>query len=77
MADYTYGKVIKTCHEWHIPGAGFGGFGTPIVEIQKAIDAAATIYESVTGCAPRHDDWLRAYAADDEIVLWFEEGQLY
>lgn len=73
MADYTYGKTTKIRHEWRIPGAQFGGFGTPIVEIQKAIRAAENTYESVTGNKPTYDNWLCAYAADDEIVLWFEE----
>jgi len=73
MADFRYGRVTRVRHEWAVPGADFGGHGAPIAEVWKAINSAETLYVEIFGKEPTYDDWLRVYAADDEIIFWFEE----
>lgn len=73
MASYTYSKIARIRHEWRVPGAAFGGFGAAIAEFHKAVAAAHSVYKTIFGSDPTHDDWLRVYAADDDVVLWFEE----
>lgn len=73
MADYTYRRVTRIRHEWRIPNASFGGHGTAIAEVHKAIASAEQRHREIHGKEPFYDDWLRVWAADEEIVLWFEE----
>lgn len=73
MADYVHRVVTTRRHIWAIPNAEFGGHGAAIAEVHKAITAAENTYRTVIGKEPTHDDWLRVYAADDEILLWFDE----
>lgn len=75
MSDsYTYHAVTRVRHEWRVSGATCGGWGTPVAELHKALAAAETKYRDVFHVIGNlHDDWLRVYAADDEVVLWFEE----
>jgi hypothetical protein len=73
MADFVYRKTTRVRHEWAIPGATAGGHGAAVAEFYKAIASAETAYRAIFGKDPTYDDWLRFYAADDEIVLWFEE----
>lgn len=71
MADYTHREVTSTRHEWRIPNAEHGGWGAAIAEVHKAIAAAENRYREIYGKDPTYDDWLRVWAADDEIVLFF------
>ncbi|RBO78312.1 hypothetical protein [Nocardia puris] len=73
MASYTHRIVTNRRHIWAIPHAEYGGHGAAIAEVQKAITAAEHAYRAATGKEPAYDDWLRVYAADDEILLWFDE----
>ncbi|MFE3081813.1 hypothetical protein [Nocardia tengchongensis] len=73
MASYEHREVHRIRHEWRVPGAGHGGWGAAIAEVQKAIHAAENRYQQVFGKEPSFDDWLRVWAADDEIVFWFEQ----
>lgn len=73
MADYEHRRITTHRHEYGIKNATHGGFGVPVAEIEKAIEAAARLYTDLLGHPPRHDDWLRVWAADDEVILWFEE----
>lgn len=73
MADYTYRQVSHIRHEWHVPGADYGGWGSAIAEVWKAIASAENTYREVFGKEPTTDNWLRVWAADDRIVLFFEQ----
>lgn len=75
MASYAHREVHRIRHEWHVPGAEHGGWGAAVAEVQKAIHAAANRYREVFGkeSSPVHDDWLRVWAGDDELILWFEQ----
>ena len=73
MASYTHRDVHRIRHEWRVPGAGFGGWGAAVAEVHKAIAAAENRYREVMGREPDTDHWLRVWAADDELVLWFEQ----
>ncbi len=77
MADYIYRKVIRTRHEWRVPNAQHDGRGAAIAEIHKAIASAENRYCEIYGKEPTYDDWLRVWAGDEDIVLFFEqeEGQ--
>jgi hypothetical protein len=72
MATYTHGTRTTVRHEWKVPGATYGGHGAAIEELLKAMSAARITYIDMTGSEPFHDDWLRVYAADDEVILFFE-----
>lgn len=72
MATYTHGTRTTVRHEWKIPGATYGGHGAAIEEVLKAISDARVAYTDLHGAEPFYDDWLRVYAADDEVVLFFE-----
>ncbi|WP_405137451.1 hypothetical protein [Nocardia sp. NBC_01388] len=72
MASYEHREVQRTRYEWRVPGATYGGWGSAVAEVHKAIAAAETRYREVMGKDPTHDDWLRVWAEDDDIVLWFE-----
>jgi len=72
MATYTHGTRTTVRHEWKVPGATYGGHGAAIEEVLKAISAARVTYTDLTGSEPLYDDWLRVYAADDEVILFFE-----
>lgn len=72
MATYSHRTRTIVRHEWSVPGATSGGFGACIGELEKAIAAAEVTYKDLHGKAPTFDDWLRVYAADDDIILFFE-----
>lgn len=72
MATYTHGTRTTVRHEWKIPDATYGGHGAAIEEVLKAISAARVAYTDLHGAEPFYDDWLRVYAADDEVILFFE-----
>lgn len=72
MASYTYGTRTTIRHEWRVPGATFGSHGAAVAELHKALAAAEIYYKDVHGADPYYDDWLRIYAADDDIILFFE-----
>jgi hypothetical protein len=73
VADFTYRRKVRVRHEWRVPGATFGGHGVAVAELYKAISSAENRYIEIFGKASTYDDWLRIYAADDDILLWFEE----
>lgn len=73
MADYVHRIVTTRRHVWALPHAEYGGHGVAIEEFHKAIAAAEQQYRSLTGKEPSHDDWLRVWSADDEVLLWFDE----
>lgn len=73
MASYIHQEVTRIRHEWRVPGAEHGGWGAAIAEVHKAIAAAEARYREIYGMAPSFGDWLRVWAADEEIVLWFEQ----
>jgi hypothetical protein len=73
MADFTYRRVTQIRHEWTLPGASPGGWGVAIAEVFKAVASAENMYAEIFGHQPTYDDWLRVYASDDAVVLWFEE----
>lgn len=75
MASYTYGVTTIVRHAWRVPGATYGGHGAAVGELLKAVAAAKSAYEELHGSEPWHDDWLRIYAADDEVVMFFETDQ--
>lgn len=72
MASYEYQITTIIRHAWRVPGAAYGGHGAAIAELQEAVHAAKNTYVELHGSEPFHDDWLRVYAADDEVVLFFE-----
>lgn len=72
MATYTHGTRTTVRHEWKIPDATYGGHGAAIEEVLKAISAARVAYTDLHGAEPFYDDWLRVYAADNEVILFFE-----
>lgn len=69
-----YEKRVRIVHryEYSVPGALPGGHGVPIAELHKAIERAEVDYKAAHGTEPRHDDWLRVFACDEEIVAVFE-----
>lgn len=73
MADYVHRIVTTRRHIWALPDAEYGGHGVAIEELHKAFAAAEQHYRTVHGKDPRSDDWLRVWAADDEVLLWFDE----
>ena len=72
MATYDYHITTIVRHTWRVPGAAYGGHGAAIAEFQKAVHAARNTYVQLHGSEPLYDDWLRVYAADDEVVLFFD-----
>lgn len=50
-----------------------GGHGAAVAELHKAIAAAENGYREIYGKDPTYDDWLRVWAADEDIVLFFVE----
>lgn len=77
MADYMSRRVRVTRYEWRIPRAEFGGPGAVVAEVYKVLSAAEVAWRGVYGKEPAYDDWLRVWAADDDVVFWFlgEEEQ--
>ena len=73
MASYKHRIITTRRHEWGLKNAEHGGFGVPIAEVQKAIASAQNSYETIHGRPPNDNRWLCVWAADDEIVLWFDE----
>ncbi|WP_342801003.1 hypothetical protein [Nocardia sp. No.11] len=72
MAIYEKRVRIVRRTEYAVPGALPGGHGVPIAELYKAIAAAEADYRATHGTEPRHDDWLRLFAYDEEIVAVLE-----
>lgn len=72
MATYTASVETRIRYTWRVPGALYGGHGAAIEELNKAEAAARHTYIEVHGAEPYYDDWLRIYAADDDIVMFFE-----
>lgn len=73
MASYTHQEVHHIRHEWRVPGALYGGWGAAIAEVHKAIAAAEIAYEKTFARKPTGDDWLRVWAGDEDVVLFFEQ----
>lgn len=71
--SYVHREVYRVRHEWRVPGATYSGWGAAIAEVHRAITAAERRYLEVTGREPNSDDWLRVWAGDDDIVLFFEQ----
>lgn len=69
-----YEKRIRTIKriEYAVPGATPGGHGVPVAELNKALAAAMVDYRAAHGADPRHDDWVRVFAYDDEVVVVLE-----
>lgn len=65
-------ETTSTRYEFVVPGAAFGGFGAAVADVEDAIRMARLKYRGVFGSDSTFDDWLRVYAADDEIVFWFD-----
>ena len=72
MATYTRTTTVRTRHAWHVPGATYGSHGAAIEELFKAVSAARVAYTDMHGAEPFYDDWLRVYAEDDRITLFFD-----
>lgn len=72
MATYTASEETRIRYTWRVPGATYGGHGAAVEELHKAVNAARHKYVEVHGAEPFYDDWLRVYAADDDIMLFFE-----
>ncbi len=72
MASYTKRTHTIRRTEYAVPGAELHGRGVPIAELNKALAAAMIDYRAAIGEDPRHDDWVRVFASDDEIVFVLE-----
>lgn len=75
MAEFYHRVETWTRELWIIPHATHGGIGAPIVEMYRAIASAEERFQEIYGRTPQHDDWLRMWAADDEIILFFDTNK--
>jgi len=72
MADYTTETVTRRIRRWIIPAAE--PWGAASAEIGKAWAVAELAYREHHGIPkeqPLHDDALRFYVRDEEIVIEF------
>jgi hypothetical protein len=69
MADYSARTVVITRREWTLDTEPYA---TAIGEVEKAIAAAETQYQSDFGHTPTFDDWLRVRTEDNLIVFYYE-----
>ncbi len=76
MADYTTETVTTNVHRWIVPAAD--PWGAAAAEIGKAWAAAELAYRNhhrIPREEPLHDDALRFYVRDEEIVISFTTEQ--